>query len=128
MKSNGIQLFRMTIARKLLLGFLSCGFLTVLLALIALSSLQQRNDINNRITKRDVPLAEAADRMVEALLAQDLYGQRTLILRSSEMEALFWQRSEEFRKALEAVGDLPDVTGLPTERIAALHDGSNKFF
>ena len=128
MKSNGIQLFRMTIARKLLLGFLSCGFLTILLALIALSSLQRLNDISNRITRRDVPLVEATDKLVEALLAQELYGRRALILKSSEMEALFWKRSEEFRKALEVVGDLPDVTGLPTERIAALQEEYNQLF
>jgi len=128
MKSNGIQLFRMTIARKLLLGFLSCGFLTILLALIALFGLQRLNDINHRITKRDVPLVEAADKMVEALLAQELYGQRTFILKSSEMEALFWQRSEEFRKSLEGVGNLPNVAGLPTERIAALHEEYNQLF
>ena len=128
MKSNGIQLFRMTIARKLLLGFLSCGFLTILLALIALSSLQRLNDISNRITRRDVPLVEATGKLVEALLAQELYGRRALILKSSEMEALFWKRSEEFRKALEVVGDLPDVTGLPTERIAALQEEYNQLF
>ena len=118
----------MTIARKLLLGFLSCGFLTILLALIALSSLQRLNDISNRITRRDVPLVEATDKLVEALLAQELYGRRALILKSSEMEALFWKRSEEFRKALEVVGDLPDVTGLPTERIAALQEEYNQLF
>ena len=66
--------------------------------------------------------------MVEALLAQELYGQRTLILKSSEMEALFWQRSEEFRKALEVAGDLPDVAGLPTERIVALHQEYDQLF
>ena len=127
-KSNGIQLFRMTIARKLLLGFLSCGFLTILLALIALLGLQRLNDINHRITNRDVPLVEAADKMVEALLAQELYGQRALILKSSEMEALFWQRSEEFRKALEVVDGLPDVAALPNGQIAALHEEYNQLY
>ena len=128
MKSNGIQFFRMTIARKLLLGFLSCGFLTILIALIALSSLQRLNEINDRITRRDVPLIETTDKLVEALLAQELYGRRAFILKSSEMEALFWKRSEEFKKVLEEVGDLQDVTGLPLEHLATLHEEYNHLF
>jgi phosphoglycerate-specific signal transduction histidine kinase len=64
------QLFRPTIARRLLLGFLSCGILTILIALIALSNLQRLNEINNRIIKRDIPLAETANEMIDTLLAQ----------------------------------------------------------
>ena len=64
MNSNGFQFFRLTIARKLLLGFLSSGLLTILLALIALSSLQRLNEINNRITGRDVPLIETTDKLI----------------------------------------------------------------
>src|SRR3974377_2260711 len=90
------RFFRLTIARKLLLGFVSYGILTILIALIALSSLQRLNEINNRIINRDIPLVEMCDKMVETLLAQELYGRRSVLLKSSEMEALFWKRSEEF--------------------------------
>jgi hypothetical protein len=45
------RVFHLTIAKKLFLGFLSYGILTIL---IALSSLQHLNQINNRITERDV--------------------------------------------------------------------------
>ncbi len=82
MKNNGIHIFRLTIARKLLFGFLSCGFFTVFIALIALSSLQRLNQINNRIIQRDVPLVETADKLAETLLAQELYGRRSLILKN----------------------------------------------
>jgi len=64
------QLFRLTIAKKLFLGFLSYGILTILIALIALSNLRRLNEINNRIIGRDVPLVEITDKMTEALLAQ----------------------------------------------------------
>jgi diguanylate cyclase (GGDEF)-like protein len=127
-KNNGIQLFRMTIARKLLLGFLSCGLVTVLLAFMALYNFHRLNDINNWITRRDVPLVEAADKMVEALLSQDLYRQRTLILKSSEMEALFWQRSEEFRNVLEEADNLPGVSNLQLEWLVTLHEEYNRLF
>src|SRR4030043_2121953 len=96
--------FRLTIAKKLLLGFLSIGILIILIALIALSSLQRLNEINNRIIERDVPLVEITDAMIEALLAQELYGRRSFILKSSEMGALFWKRREEFKTLLKRMG------------------------
>jgi diguanylate cyclase (GGDEF)-like protein len=128
MKRVVAQFFRLTIAKKLLLGFLSIGILTILIAIIALSSLQRLNEINNRIIERDVPLVEMTDKMIEALLAQELYGRRSVILRSSEMEALFWKRSEEFKKLLQQMGDLPDVSNLPLDRLTTLHEEYNHLF
>ncbi|HUL31741.1 MAG TPA: HAMP domain-containing protein, partial [Thermodesulfobacteriota bacterium] len=122
------QFFRLTIAEKLLLGFLSYGILTVLVALISLSNLQRLNDINHRIINRDVPLLETADKMIEALLAQELYGRRSVILKSAEMEALFWKRSEEFNQFVEQIGRLPDTSALPVERLTALHEAYNDLF
>jgi diguanylate cyclase (GGDEF)-like protein len=128
MKRVVAQLFRLTIAKKLLLGFLSYGILTLLIAVIALSSLQRLNEINNRIIERDVPLIETTDKMIEALLAQELYGRRSFILGSPEMEVLFWKRSEEFRKLLQQTGDLPDASNLPLDRLATLHEEYNRLF
>lgn len=127
-KRTVAKFFRLTIARKLFLGFLSIGILTILIALIALSSLQQLNEINNRIIERDVPLVEITDKMTEALLAQELYGRRSFILRSSEMEALFWKRSEEFKSLLRRMGDLPDASNLPLNRLTTLHEEYNHLF
>ena len=122
------QLFRLTIARKLILGFLSCGILTILIALIALSNLQRLNEINNRIVKRDIPLAEAANEVMDTLLAQELYGRRSLILKSSEMEALFWKRSDEFAMLQRLIGDLPGASHLPLDRISTLHKEYNRLY
>lgn len=128
MKRAVAQFFRLTIARKLLLGFLSVGILTILIALIALSNLQQLNEINKRIIERDVPLVEITDKMIEALLAQELFGRRSIILQSSEMEALFWKRSEEFKRLLQQMGNLPDAHNLPLDRLTTLHKEYNHFF
>ena len=122
------QFFRLTIAKKLLLGFLSLGILTILIALIALSNLQRLNEINNRIIERDVPLIEITDKMIEALLAQELFGRRSVILKSSEIEALFWKRSEEFKNLLKQMSDLRDASGLPLDRLATLHEEYNHLF
>jgi len=128
MKRTIAQLFRLTIARKLLLGFLSCGILTILIALIALSNLQRLNEINNRIVKRDIPLAETANEVIDTLLAQELYGRRSLILKSPEMEALFWKRSEEFEMLHRQMSNFPDVFDLPLNRLATLHKEYNRLY
>ncbi len=123
-----MTLFRLTIAKKLLIGFLACGILTILIALFALSNLQQLNEINNRIIKRDIPLEETADKLINSLLAQELYGRRSLILKSSEMEALFWKRNDEFEALQQQMGDLPDVSNLPLGRLASLHTEYNRLY
>ena len=128
MKQTGSRFFRLTIARKLFLGFLSCGFLTILIALIALTSLRLLNQINHRIIAHDVPLIDIADKLSETLLAQELYGRRSFILKSSEMEGLFSKRSEEFKRLLKQMRDLPDVSTLPLDRLASLHEEYNQIF
>ena len=54
MKNNKVKRFRLTIANKLLLGFPSCGLLTILIGITTLYSLRQLDQINNRITERDI--------------------------------------------------------------------------
>jgi len=127
-KSTIAQFFRLTIAKKLLLGFLSCGILTILIALIALSNLQRLNEINNRIIKRDIPLAENANEMIDTLLAQELYGHRSLILESSEIEALFWKRSDEFETLQRQIADLPDSANLSLDQLTNLHKEYNHLY
>ncbi len=128
MKITMAQFFRLTIARKLLLGFLSCGILSTLIALIALSNLQRLNEINNRIINRDIPLAGTANQMIETLLAQDLYGRRSLIITSSGMEALFWKRNNEFEILHRQIADLPDSSNLSLHRLGTLHEEYNDLY
>ncbi len=115
-------MIRLSIGKKLLLGFLSYGVLTVLIALFTLSSLEQLTDINAGITQRDIPLTEIADRMVETLLAQEFYASRAKILKSADVLPLFWKRSEEFKQRIEQMGALPQREGIPLEELTALHE------
>src|SRR5512139_2210494 len=128
MKRTIARLFRLTLSVKLLLGFLSCGILTVFIAQIALSNLQRLNAINDRIIKRDILLEETANEMIDTLLAQERYGRRSLILKSSETEALFWKKSDEFKIFRRQISNLPDVSGLPLARIATLHREYNRLY
>jgi GGDEF domain-containing protein len=62
------------------------------------------------------------------LLAQDLYGRRSLILQSFDMETLFWKRSDEFERLRRQVGNLPDASNLPLYRLSALHKAYNRLY
>ncbi len=128
MKRTIARLFRLTLSMKLLLGFLSCGILTVLIAHIALSNLQRLNEINDRVITRDILLEETANEMIDTLLAQERYGRRSLILKSSELEALFWKKSDEFKMLRRQIGNLLNVSDLPLARIATLHREYNRLY
>ena len=86
------RFFRLSIAGKLLLGYLSLASLIVLISLFTLSTLEKLNSINKSIIKNDLPLMEAGDKMIDSLLAQESYGRRYTILQSEEMLNLFKER------------------------------------
>lgn len=122
------KLMRLSIGRKLLLGFLSYGVVTLLIALFALSSLDQLNAINYSITQRDIPLVELTDRIMENLLAQELFAGRSVILKSPDLGALFWKRNEEFEKLILQFRTLPQPETLPIAQLTALHEEYTQFF
>ena len=119
---------RLSIASKLLLGFLLPGALTVIVAVYVLISLQRLNSLNQSIVKVDIAAQDAADKMVVALLAQDNYEKRYLILKSGEMRELFDSRGGEFLKQLSRLKGLPDRKGFPLEFIEGAHRSYNDLF
>jgi GGDEF domain-containing protein/CHASE3 domain sensor protein len=122
------RFLRLNIARKLLLGYLSFGVFTIIIGLFALSGLVRLNAINQTIIERDVPLVELTDKAIETLLAQELYGQRSLILRDEDTATLFHKRSDEFRQLMEQMQALPRSEDLPLSQLATLHDEYNDLF
>jgi GGDEF domain-containing protein len=122
MKQMILKLIRLSIGKKLLLGFLSYGVLTLLIAIFAVSSLDQLNLINYSIIQRDLPLMEISDKMVENLLAQELYAGRAIILQNSEVTSLFWKRNEELKKLILQMKALPQSESIPVESLTALHE------
>jgi GGDEF domain-containing protein/CHASE3 domain sensor protein len=112
---------RLSIASKMLLGYMLLVGLTIVVVAYALFSLQQINRLNKGIIKTDIPAQEAADKMLEAVLAQDTYEKRFLILRSRDILPLFSKRGEEFRGWLTTLKKLPDQSSLPVEQLESLH-------
>jgi GGDEF domain-containing protein/CHASE3 domain sensor protein len=119
---------RLNIASKMLLGYMTLVGLTVIVVVYALISLQRINHLNKSIVKTDVIVEEAANKMLDALLAQDTYEKRFLILKSKDMRSLFLKRGDEFNSSLALLGALPDRTGLPLDTIDALHNAYAGFF
>jgi GGDEF domain-containing protein len=111
---------RLTIAKKMLIGYLTLVALTVGVVAYALVSLQRINNLNRSIVKVDVVVEEASGKMLDALLAQDTYEKRFLVLKSTDMKKLFIKRGKEFRNWLDVLKNLPDRNDLPIATIDKL--------
>ena len=86
--------FRLNIAKKLLLGYLPLAVLIVLISIFELSNLKRLNNITYSIINTDAPMIEASDKLIDNVLAQELYGRRYVIFKSQEMLSLFWSKSK----------------------------------
>lgn len=115
------RFLRLNIAKKMLFGYLTLAIVIFLISAFTLSSLDRLNDINSVIIKTDVPLIDAADRMIDNLLAQELYARRYVILKSPEMLALFWEKSKGFDGQIERINTLPGTKDIPVARLIFIH-------
>jgi diguanylate cyclase (GGDEF)-like protein len=105
---------RLNIANKMLLGYMTLVMLTVIVVVYALVSLERINSLNRSIVKVDIMVSETADQMLDALLAQDTYEKRYLILKSKDIKTLFEKRGAEFQTWLAALkknsgADIPSL-------------------
>lgn len=125
LKKLSARFFRLNIANKLLLGYLPLPIIIILISLFALSSLKRLNNINESVLDTDYPVIEASDKMIDNLLAQELYGRRYAILKSSDMLVLFWKRSEEFNQIAEQIALLPGRKKFPMDSLISLHNEYN---
>lgn len=112
---------KLNIASKMLLGYMTLVVLSVAVAAYVLVTLQRLNKLNNEIVKVDIPIQQTADLMLDALVAQDTYEKRYLVLNEKEMRALFWKRAGEFKTLLTVLKGLPGPAQLPLKQIGKLH-------
>lgn len=117
---------RLTIARKMALGFMSLLALLLLISVFALASLNKLNNINYSILLVDVPIADAAGKMKDIVLDQEAYAKRYAILEETpELLKIFWERSAEFDELLDGISMMPAETPLPVDRLDAMHSDYN---
>jgi GGDEF domain-containing protein len=104
------------------------AILIVLISIFSLTSLKKLYDINYSIINTDAPLIDAADKLIENLIAQELYGRRYVILKSPDTLALFWKRSEEFGNIVENLRTIPGQKHIPIDNMVSLHKEYNDIF
>ncbi len=111
----------------MLLGYMLPVLMTVVVVAYALVSLQHINSLNRSIVKVDVLVQETADKMLDALFAQDTLEKRYLILRSGDMRNLFFKRGDEFDSRVRVLKTLPGIEQT-AEALGALHSQYNNLF
>ncbi|MCL7489200.1 MAG: diguanylate cyclase [Desulfobulbaceae bacterium] len=109
------------IDKKIVLGYLPLILVIFIIALLSARSLNELNTINKSIIEEDTVLVQIAGKMEEALLAQESYGRRFLILGSPQMLELFRQRKWQFEKLVHQVRELPEQGGVPIKQLAKSH-------
>ncbi len=119
---------RLSISTKIILGYLPIFLVMILITIVALSSLNEANRTSKNIIEHDIVLLEAANNMLNSLLAQESYGRRYLILGSQEILELFWQRSNEFDMLVSRIQALKKSQNIPSKQLSILHNEFNNFY
>jgi GGDEF domain-containing protein len=121
---------KLTISRKLLLGYLFMALLTVLVGAYALFSLQRLASVAQNITNHHFVLMENSKKMMDILLAQESAEKKYLILKDPVLEQIFRQRSAEFIEELARVRmlRLDRKTRQAFSNLEALHHRSQELF
>lgn len=120
---------KLTIGRKIALGYIPVLILIFIISLFTLFRLNQVNRINNEIVTIDLVVNQEAENLIEILLAQESYGQRYMILKSQDMLSLFWKRNQEFETSYQKIRDLPARQQfLSLSSLDRYHSEYNKYF
>ncbi len=104
-----------------MLGYSVLLLLLVGISVFALYNLNRLNDINSSILETDLPLTNISGKMVDVILAQELYVQRYLILKSPDVLREFWNKEKEFNQLTEQWRALPGYRAYPIAQIVSLH-------
>jgi len=118
--------FRLTIAKKMLLGYGSLLILIVFISLFALINLNRLNTLNYGILKKDIPIINASDEMIDAVLDQELFAGRYIILNTPDVLEIFWEKSIEFNKIAKRIKDIPGNHSFQINKIISLHSEFNE--
>ena len=117
--------YRLKIARKLMLGYSVLLVLLIAISVYALVNLNRLNEINSSILSTDLPVINTSEKMIDVILAQELYAQRYFILKTSDVLKLFWDKEKEFKQLTEQIRSLPGHKEYPIDQIVSLHTEYN---
>ena len=128
--STGFRKLKLTISRKLLLGYLFMAFLTILASAYALFSLQQLSGVAYNLATQKFVLVENSKTLMDTLLAQEAIEKKYLILKDPILEQIFWQRSSEFNEVLAGMrnGSLDPKTKKTVDELDKLQNRLKELF
>jgi diguanylate cyclase (GGDEF)-like protein len=117
-----LNFLRLNIANKLMLGFSSLLALLVIISAYALTNLNRLNSINDSILQTDVPIILASEKMIDLILAEELYTRRHMIFRTADVLDIFLEKKEAFVQQHNRVESVPEKRDFPVAEIASLHE------
>jgi GGDEF domain-containing protein/CHASE3 domain sensor protein len=120
--------FRLTIAVKMLIGYLGLAVVVVLIAIMTLLSLKKLNDINRDIISVDAPIIDISDKLIDTILNQELYGRRYSLLRSPELLMLYKKKGDEFDSRMDELKFLSGKERFSIDKLISLHDEYSSAF
>ncbi len=122
-KASPLNIFmRLNLTQKMLIGYAILIITSIFLFIYAEVSFRQFRKLNNSILTIDITIQKATNRMHDALMDQNNYEKRYLILRSNDMMDLFWKRGKEFHQWLNVLKDLRNSKGLMIEEVQELQE------
>ena len=112
---------RLNIANKLMLGFSSWLALLVIISAYALMNLNRLNSINGSILQTDVPVIRASEKMVDLILAEELYTRRYMVFGTSDVLNIFLHKKKVFMHQLKLINSVPEKRDFLVNKIALMH-------
>jgi len=67
----------------------------------------------------------ASEKMIDAILAQELYARRYLILKTKDLLGIFWARDKKFKQLVAKIEGVPKDRNFPIDKITSLHNEYN---
>ncbi len=113
---------RLNIANKLMLGFSSLLALLVIISVFALMNLNRLNALNSSIQQSDLPVILASEKMIDAILAQELYTRRYMVFRTTDVMDIFLDKKQVFENQLNRIKSVPEKNNFPVAKIELLHN------
>ncbi|HEB02239.1 MAG TPA: adenylate/guanylate cyclase domain-containing protein [Nitrospirae bacterium] len=113
---------RLDIAKKMILGYIPLTALMLIIAVFSLSSLDRLYNLNKWILNTDIVIIDTSERMIDALLSQELFAQRYMIVNSPEMHTMYIERKNDFNVLLKRLAGIEDVPYINAQEMENSHE------
>ncbi len=126
LKLSPVKLFgKLNLTQKMLIGYTILTVSSVFIFVYAKSSFQKLNTLNRSILNVDITIQKATRDMMNAIMDQDNYEKRYLILKSNDMLVLFSKRGKDFNAWIEKLVEIQSQKGQSLEELGEFQELNN---